>query len=337
MNKEQLTTLFEKLDSLTALVIGDVMIDAYYWGKVERISPEAPVPVVQVQKKENRLGGAANVALNVKNLGAKAIICSVVGDGIHGDFFRSALKENGFSTEGIIDSPERMTTVKTRVISQGHHLLRVDEEITTPLSATDERHLLDCIKAILSRQKVDVIIFEDYNKGVLTPKVIASVIAFANEKKIPTTVDPKKDNFFEYKNVSLFKPNLKELKEGLKLEFEKSNHDALRHAIIQLEEQLKNDITLVTLSEQGIICKDEKGFHHEPAHPREILDVSGAGDSVIAAASLMLAAGADHYTLAAIANLAGGLVCEKVGVVPVDKSTLLQEAIQKVAVEHIRL
>lgn len=337
MNREELIQLFDQMNSLTALVVGDVMIDAYYWGKVERISPEAPVPVVQVQKKENRLGGAANVALNIKNLGAKAIICSVVGDGIHGDFFRTALKENGFSTEGIIDSPERMTTVKTRVISQGHHLLRVDEEITTPLSATDERHLLDCIKAILNRQKVDVIIFEDYNKGVLTPRVIAAVAGWAKEKNIPTTVDPKKENFFEYKRVDLFKPNLKELREGLKLEFDKSNHEAIRHAIIQLEEMLGSSTTLVTLSEQGIICKDAKGFHHEAAHQREILDVSGAGDSVIAVASLVMAAGADNQTMTALANLAGGLVCEKVGVVPVDKQSLLQEAIQKVAVEHIRL
>jgi len=172
MTKNELEILFQKFNSLTALVIGDVMIDAYYWGKVERISPEAPVPVVQVQKRENRLGGAANVALLVKSLGAKAIICSVVGDGSKGDIFRATIKENNFSTEGIIDSNERMTTVKTRVISQGHHLLRVDEEITTPLNKTDERHLLNCIKNILDRQKVDVIIFEDYNKGVLTENVI---------------------------------------------------------------------------------------------------------------------------------------------------------------------
>ncbi len=337
MNKEELIQLFEKFESLTALVVGDVMIDAYYWGKVERISPEAPVPVVQVQKKENRLGGAANVALNIKNLGAKAIICSVVGDGLHGDFFRTALKENGFTTEGIIDSPERMTTIKTRVISQGHHLLRVDEEITTPLSATDERHLLDCIKAILHRQKIDVIIFEDYNKGVLTEKVISTVIGWAKEKSIPTAVDPKKDNFFEYGNVTLFKPNLKELKEGLKLDFDKHNMESLKHAVIQLEERLNSDITLVTLSEQGIICKDTKGFHIESAHPREILDVSGAGDTVIAVASLVLAAGASSNDITSIANLAGGLVCEKVGVMPVDRETLLQEAIQKLSVEHIRL
>ena len=159
MNKEEISNLFNQFNQLTALIIGDVMIDAYYWGKVDRISPEAPVPVVHVQRKENRLGGAANVALNVKSLGAKAIMCSVVGDGSKGDVFRKTCKESGFSTEGIIDSVDRMTTVKTRVIAAGHHIVRIDDEITSPLSNTDERNLLDCIQQILQRQKIDVIIF----------------------------------------------------------------------------------------------------------------------------------------------------------------------------------
>lgn len=334
MNKEELNQLFIRFNSLTALIIGDVMIDAYYWGKVERISPEAPVPVVQVQKKENRLGGAANVALNVKNLGAKAIICSVVGDGSKGDIFRSTLKENNFSTEGIIDSPERMTTVKTRVISQGHHLIRVDEEITTNLSATDERHLIDCIKNILKKEKVDVIIFEDYNKGVLTEKVITTVVALAREMNIPTAVDPKKDNFFAYKGVTLFKPNLKELREGLNLEIDKSDFESIKKAMVKLEDTLHNSISMVTLSEQGVISKDASGFYHETAHPREILDVSGAGDTVISVASLALAAKASTHLFSSLANLAGGLVCEKVGVVPIDKEQLLLEAQAKLLIEQ---
>jgi rfaE bifunctional protein kinase chain/domain len=337
MNNRELSELFDKFNSLTALVIGDVMIDAYYWGKVERISPEAPVPVVQVQQKENRLGGAANVALNIKSLGGKAIICSVVGDGNKGDIFRTTLKENNFTTEGIIDSPHRTTTVKTRVISQGQHMLRVDEEITTPLSATDERHLLDCVKNILTKQSVDVIIFEDYNKGILTEKVISTVISWAKEKNIPTTVDPKKTNFFAYKGVSLFKPNLKELKEGLKLDFDKHDFDALRSSILQLEEELGNDVTMVTLSELGVMTKDNKGFHHTEAHLRKILDVSGAGDTVISVASLALAAKANTADFSALANLAGGLVCEKVGVVPIDKELLLKEALLKISSEHITI
>ncbi len=337
MTKNEITELFSRFNNLTALIIGDVMIDAYYWGKVDRISPEAPVPIVQVQKRENRLGGAANVALNVKHLGAKAIIASVVGDGTKGDVFRSTLKENGFSTEGIIDSPERMTTVKTRVISQGHHLLRIDEEITTPLSSTDERHLLDCVKAILERQKVDVIIFEDYNKGVLTERVISTVLNWANERGIPTAVDPKKDNFFSYRGATLFKPNLKELKEGLKLEFDKNDFKALKSAIDHLEQQLANKVTMVTLSELGVVANHSEDFVHEKAHKREILDVSGAGDTVISVASLAMAAGAEPSVYAALANIAGGLVCEKVGVVPVDKELLMQEAISKMVGEHMTL
>jgi len=337
MTKNEITDLFSRFNNLTALIIGDVMIDAYYWGKVERISPEAPVPIVQVQKRENRLGGAANVALNVKHLGAKAIIASVVGDGSKGDVFRSTLKENGFTTEGIIDSPERMTTVKTRVISQGHHLLRIDEEITSPLSSTDERHLLDCLKAILERQKVDVIIFEDYNKGVLTERIISTVLAWAAERNIPTTVDPKKDNFFAYKGATLFKPNLKELKEGLKVEFDKNDFNALKQAIDALENELSNKVTMVTLSELGVVASHATNFFHEKAHQREILDVSGAGDTVISVASLALAAGAEPPIYAALANIAGGLVCEKVGVVPIDKELLMQEAIAKMVGEHLTL
>ncbi len=325
MKTPQLEQLFEKFNTLTALIVGDVMIDAYYWGKVDRISPEAPVPVVHVNKKENRLGGAANVALNVMSLGGKAIICSVVGDGSKGDIFRSTLKENGFTTEGLIDSPSRQTTVKTRVISQGQHMLRIDEEMTKPLSATEERHLLECIQSIIDRQKIDVIIFEDYNKGVLTENVISTIIKLAESKNIPTTVDPKKENFFSYKNCTLFKPNLKELKEGLKEDFDKKDFDALQNSILHLEEKLGNSITMVTLSELGVMTKDKEKFYHEPAHERAVLDVSGAGDTVISVASLALAAGMDTENMAKLANLAGGLVCEHVGVVPIDKKTLFQE------------
>lgn len=326
MNSSELDKYFSNFENLTVLVIGDVMIDAYYWGKVDRISPEAPVPVVHVQKKENRLGGAANVALNVKSLGAKAIICSVVGDGSKGDIFRKTSKESGFTTEGIIDSVNRPTTVKTRVIAQGHHIVRIDDEITTPLSSTDERNLLDCIQQIIQRKKVDVIIFEDYNKGVLTPKVISTVLGWANEYKIPTAVDPKKDNFFEYTNCTLFKPNLKELKEGLGVDFDKNDKEALKDAMQSLSERMKCDTTMVTLSELGVMTLNSGEFNHEPAHKREINDVSGAGDTVISVAALLLAQNMNPADCSRIANLAGGLVCEKVGVVPIDKEKLLEEA-----------
>ncbi len=330
MTPTLLQEVFQSFNDRTVLIVGDVMIDAYYWGKVDRISPEAPVPVVQVQRKENRLGGAANVALNVKSLGAKAIMCSVVGDGSKGDVFRKTCKESGFSTEGIIDSTERMTTVKTRVISQGHHIVRIDDEITKPLSSTDERNLLDCIQQILQKQKIDVIIFEDYNKGVLTEKVIQTVLQWAKQMNIITAVDPKKDHFFSYKGCTLFKPNLKELKEGLRVEFDKTDVDALESAIVQLRQRLECNTTLVTLSELGVVSYTGEDFYREPAHEREINDVSGAGDTVISVAALALASGLSSMQAAQLANLAGGLVCEKVGVVPIDKQRLLEEALQNI-------
>lgn len=328
MNTEQLNELFNKFNDLTVLIVGDVMIDAYYWGKVDRISPEAPVPVVQVQRKENRLGGAANVALNVKSLGAKAIMCSVVGDGSKGDVFRKTCKESGFSTEGIIDSTERMTTVKTRVMSGAHHIVRIDDEITKPLSPTDERNLLNCIEQIFNRQKVDVVIFEDYNKGVLTERVINTILAWAAAKNIPTAVDPKKDHFFTYKGCSLFKPNLKELKDGLGVEFDKHDSDSLKKNMIELQNRLQSKNILVTLSELGAMSLHEGLFYHEKAHEREINDVSGAGDTVISVAALAMAVGCNSEDSMKLANLAGGLVCEKVGVVPIDKDRLLDEAIK---------
>ena len=307
------------------------MIDAYLWGKVERISPEAPVPIVHIQKKENRLGGAANVALNINSLGAKAIMCSVVGDGSKGDIFRKTAKDLGFSTEGIIDSTERMTTVKTRVISSGHHIVRIDDEITWPLSATDERNLLDCIDQILSKQKVDAIVFEDYDKGVLTEKVIKQVIAKAKALNIPVSVDPKLKNFKNYIGCSLFKPNFKELKEGMKVEFSADNTTAIEQSLVNLRNELNAEGVILTRSEHGVTSFDGENFSTHSAHKREIVDVSGAGDTVIAVATLALASNWNLSDIAEIANLAGGLVCEKVGVVPIDKELLKLEA-ERIAV-----
>jgi rfaE bifunctional protein kinase chain/domain len=328
MNKEALNKLYEKFSATTVLVVGDVMIDSYLWGKVDRISPEAPVPVVSITQKEQRLGGAANVALNLKTLGAEAIICSVIGKDSAGEEMLELLRNSGFTQEGIIQSENRPTTVKTRVISQGHHLLRIDEETTRTISSHDEQKLLHVIREIALREGADVIIFEDYNKGVLSEGLITSAIAFAKEQSIPTAVDPKKENFFAYKGVDLFKPNLKELKDGVKEDFEKKDLKALQHAIISMENRLNNRISLVTLSELGVVVKEGDSWHHIPAHVREILDVSGAGDTVISVAALALAAGCDAPTIAAMANLAGGLVCEKTGVVPVDKENLFREALK---------
>ncbi len=326
MTHENIDRLFEGFERSKVLVIGDVMIDAYLWGNVDRISPEAPVPVVSVSKRENRLGGAANVALNIAALGATPIICAVAGKDDKGKILNELLEFRGMSNRGVVFSDERPTTVKSRIISGHQHIVRVDEESTTPLSKGEETKFLENLSLILEEEKPDVIIFEDYNKGLLTTNVISNAIEMANAAGIPTAVDPKKENFFAYKGVTLFKPNLKELKEGLKLDFNKKDIYALEQAVQKLEELLGNSMSLITLSEEGIYVRKAEDKAHIPAHIRKISDVSGAGDTVISVAALCLAANTEIDFMAGLANLAGGLVCEKVGVVPIDRDRLRSEA-----------
>ncbi len=314
----------EQFKTKRILVIGDVMIDAYVRGTVNRISPEAPVPIVSLQKDEDRLGGAANVAINLVSMGATAIICSVIGNDKSGEKMVTLLAENSISSEGLIFSADRQTTVKTRVIGNNQHLLRIDSEQTDDITASEENELVLKVKEILNQQ-VDAIIFEDYNKGVLTERVIQQIIEFANSKNIPTTVDPKNKNFFAYKNVTLFKPNLKELKEGVGMKFTFSEKEQFENAVSKLESKLNNKVSFVTLSEHGVFIKDDKEQHYIPAHIRNIADVSGAGDTVISLATLCLTAGLPIRQIAEIANLAGGLVCEKSGVVSIDKDLLIEE------------
>ena len=317
--------LFDKFNGLRILVIGDVMLDAYVMGKVNRISPEAPVPIVSLENEDARIGGAGNVALNLLALGAKPIICGVIGEDSSGDKLLNLFKKNGISTDGLVKSIARKTTVKTRVISNRQQLLRIDSESTFPLLESEEIKLNNTIQNIIN-QGVDGIIFEDYNKGVLTDSVIQNTIKIAKEKDIPTAVDPKKENFLSYKGVSLFKPNLKELKEGLNLNFDfNSNKDLFEKGIEVLEEKLQNEISFVTLSENGVFIKNQTEKYYVPAHMRSISDVSGAGDTVIAVATLCLISGASTKQIAEISNLAGGLVCEKSGVVSISKNDLLKE------------
>lgn len=322
---EAVVQKIKNFKSKKALIVGDVMIDAYLWGDVSRISPEAPVPVVDISNSENRMGGAANVALNIQSLGAEAIICSVIGEDESGQRFMDLMKDGDFGREGLVLSADRRTTTKTRIISSGQHMLRVDQENKHNISSQEEDKLIQSIQSLIASKKPDVIILEDYNKGVLTPKVIEKVIDMANANEIPTTVDPKKDNFFAYKNCSLFKPNLKELKEGTKVEINPAHEDEVLEAMKILESELQNKASLVTLSEYGVIIKKDQEVHSLPAEKRKILDVSGAGDTVISVASLCLASGMDMRSLAFVSNLAGGMVCEYVGVVPINVENLLAE------------
>lgn len=322
MNYEK---LFSKFNDLRILVIGDVMVDAYILGKVNRISPEAPVPVVSFEQEEKRVGGAGNVALNLVALGAQPIVCSVIGDDEQGQALTNLLAEKGISSQGIITSKNRKTTVKTRIIASKQQLLRIDSETTSPINLMEENALLLQI-LILINKGIDGIIFEDYNKGVLTEKLIQQVIALAKVAKIPTTVDPKKDNFFAFKGVTLFKPNLKELKEGMNISFDfKSQQHLFEQAVTDLEEKLGNTISFITLSEFGVFIKEGNQNKYIAAHLRNIADVSGAGDTVIAVATLCLIVGATISDIAGISNVAGGLVCEQSGVVSISKEELIKE------------
>jgi len=328
VKKEQIREIFRSFNNLNVLIIGDVMIDSYLWGKVNRISPEAPVPIVAVTKKERRLGGAANVALNIQALGATPILCSVIGVDIEGQAFMDLLKNQKLSQKGILKSRDRITTVKTRVIGNNAQLLRVDDETEQDITASETQQLLTLISYIISHDRIDVIIFEDYNKGLITPKLIAKVVELAKSKGIPTCVDPKKRNFNAYKGVSLFKPNLKELREGIKVDVSGDYINELQREVSSFRVKQKMETVLVTLAEKGVITNSRKIKEHLPAHIRSIADVSGAGDTVISVASLCRALECSDVLTAAIANLSGGLVCEQIGVVPVNKEQLLEEALK---------
>lgn len=306
------------------LIIGDVMVDMYIYGAVQRISPEAPVPILNVKNRDMRLGGAANVALNVQALGAEPILCSIIGDDIGAQDFKALLKKRGMSDEGIIQSPSRMTTVKNRVISNGHHLIRIDEEVDQPLSKLDRKSLIGHIDKLIS--SCDVVIFEDYDKGCLDEEVISHVIGRANELGVVSAVDPKKRNFLYYKDATLFKPNLKELGEGLNMDFDPSSTESLKRGVEKLQQKIRFQNALITLSEHGVYFQNSQHSHQFPAHLRSISDVSGAGDTVISIAGLCLSLGLPLPFTAELANLGGGIVCEYPGVVPVDIERLLLEA-----------
>ena len=330
--KNDFIDLFKSFDELNVLIIGDVMVDSYLWGSVERISPEAPVPIVSVKKRENRLGGAANVALNIKSLGANPILFSVIGDDQKGNEFIELLEEQNMDTSGIVLSPDRITTTKFRVIGNKVQLLRVDEEVDSDLNQNDKNTVFNRFDILIKKFPIDVIIFQDYDKGVISNDLIIHITSKANDLGIPVTVDPKRRNFLSYTNVTLFKPNLKELKEGLNVEFDSMDMVAVKNSVKELKTTLNSKMVLLTLSENGIyIDYDQENASQNkilPSHVRNISDVSGAGDTVISVASLCLAKKIDPSVMAAISNLAGGQVCEKVGVVPVDKGKLLEEAIK---------
>lgn len=315
--------IFSGFSRLRVLIIGDVMVDAYIWGVVERISPEAPVPIIRVKKRDYRLGGAANVALNILAMGATPVLCAIAGEDEDGKRLLQLLKEKELTKDGIVMSSSRPTTVKARVIASNQHVVRIDQESEEVATAGEESELLKRIEKLLPA--CDVVVFEDYDKGAITPSLIAKTVQWAKAKGIPTVVDPKKRNFLYYHGVSLLKPNLKELREGLKIDIDARDSASVEAAVAELKKKLAVEGVMLTLSEFGMFTDYQNEKLIVPAHKREIADVSGAGDTVVSIAALCVALGLSTRQITELSNLGGGLVCQHVGVVPIDKAELLNE------------
>ena len=321
-------SLFTSFTTTKIGVVGDIMLDTYWWGVVDRISPEAPVPIVSLQRKETRVGGAANVALNLRALGAPTTLFSVIGKDAEGAELASLLNKEGINTSYIYESETRVTTNKVRIMGRNQQMMRLDHEHTNDITTEQEAALLAGFYKYVDTEKPSLIILEDYNKGVLTPNIITSVIDYCNVKGIPTAVDPKQKNFLAYKNCTLFKPNLKEVKEGLKITIGDITLQNMNKVHTVLNENLHNAISFITLSEHGVYFSDGQAQKLIPTHIRNISDVSGAGDTVIAVASLVYASSKNMLLAAEVSNIAGGMVCELVGTAPINKNDLAAEVVK---------
>jgi D-glycero-beta-D-manno-heptose-7-phosphate kinase len=317
--------LFSGFKKMKVVVVGDVMLDTYWWGDVERISPEAPVPVVAVNRKEKRIGGAGNVALNLQSLDATVALITILGDDDDGIQLKQLLQDNNIDTRFLLESKKRITTNKIRIISRNQQMMRLDAENVHDIDEEDEEKLQNQIEKYITTEKPDVVILEDYNKGILTKHIINRTIGLCGKNKIPTAVDPKRKNFFTYKNATLFKPNLIEVFTNLNLLPEEVTEELLTSIHSKLKKTIEHTISLITLSEKGIFYQENNNHAMIPSHRRNIADVSGAGDTVIAVASLVYAATKNIHLTAEIANIAGGIVCEEVGTVAINKERLLDE------------
>lgn len=322
LNENGITALRNAFCNARVGVVGDLMLDRYLFGAVSRISPEAPVPVLEMHHREIRLGGAANVGHNVHTLGAVPMLFGIVGDDPKGELMKNLLEEQGMSAVGVIADHDRPTTVKTRVIAGSQQMLRIDNEKKQPVSRRVEDALFTLIESHLP--ELSALIFEDYNKGALSSSLIRRLIAAAREHHVPTFVDPKFDNFFEYKHVTVFKPNRAELQDALGVRL----HDdaSIDHAGYKVLEMLSAENVLLTLSEKGMRIF-ERHSHNPfaiPTRAREVADVSGAGDTVIATLAVAYSCGASVREAAIMANRAAGIVIEELGIVPIYQKQLFE-------------
>jgi D-glycero-beta-D-manno-heptose-7-phosphate kinase len=323
--KERLLEITSNAAQKKIIVFGDLMVDEYLWGQVSRISPEAPVPIINIASEQIRFGGAANVAFNLMGLHLTPLMIGLVGNDRMGKAFLEMLKENNLPANGIVQSDERPTTVKTRIIGNDQHIARVDKEATEPVSGELQERIY---KIFLSEiESVSAIIIEDYNKGVVTPRLVSLITDLANRHGTFITVDPKFENFLSFKNVTLFKPNIKETEEALAIRIrDKSN---VENAGKKLIESLNCEAALITLGAQGMALFEKNGdTTFVSTRARKVADVSGAGDTVIATLTYALSAGADMKEAVSLSNYAAGLVCEEVGVVPVNLDRLVNSILK---------
>jgi rfaE bifunctional protein kinase chain/domain len=323
VSEDTITRLLKSFTGKRVAVVGDVMLDRYFWGSVHRISPEAPVPVVEVESESLRLGGAANVAHNIRSLGGEPLLVGLVGDDHPGEQFREMLAEMRLSPEGIVTDAGRPTTIKTRVIAAGQHVVRVDNESKQDAPEDLERRLIDAVRGKI--HTLDAILIEDYNKGVVTRGVIRDLTALALKHDKVITVDPKFNNFLEYREVTLFKPNRREVEEvlGGRLGSEAEVEAAGR----QLLEALKARNVLLTRGAGGMALFEADGaVTHIPSTAVNVQDVSGAGDTVISTLTLALASGVGARQACMLANCAAGIVVASVGIVPITQGELAEAA-----------
>jgi len=320
LSRERTQELLAALSGMEIAVVGDIMLDRYFWGSVHRVSPEAPVPVVDIDNESFHLGGAANVATNLLGLGAKPLLCGVVGDDSSGKMLREISLAAGLDIDGITTEEGRPTTVKTRVIGNNQQIVRLDRETRAHVSST----VIDAVADFLrKRTALRGIVLEDYDKGFLSPQLIDAVMAVASERSIPVFVDPKRRHFFDFTSCTLFKPNRKEAADALDVPI-KTDED-VRRAGAMLMEKLSCQNVLITLGSEGMMLFERSGdVSSVPTRAKNVADVSGAGDTVIATLGAMVAAGASMREAAALANVAAGCVVAEPGIVAITANTLLR-------------
>jgi D-beta-D-heptose 7-phosphate kinase/D-beta-D-heptose 1-phosphate adenosyltransferase len=311
--------LLASLKGHKVLIVGDMMIDEYIWGGVTRVSPEAPVPIVGVTNETLRLGGAANVANNIISLGGQVEVCGVLGDDQMGRWIKSDLKKKKVGIRGIISSPDRPTTVKTRVIAHDQQVVRVDKEVTTPLGRSDEEVILGSVESFLG--ECGCVVVSDYAKGVITPTLMRRLVELAREHSVPVAVDPKISQFSIYKGVTVLTPNLFEAAAGAGIVID--SMEALVDAGQRIVEKLGCEYLLITRGDQGMtLFTGNSGFSHIEAYSRTVYDVTGAGDTVMSTLALSLASGLSMEDGAYLANVAAGVVVGEIGTVPISSEQM---------------